>query len=258
MRGRHVVLIAAAIALFGAWSASLASAKKRHKPLIAYYKVEYGGKGTLSSREVIPIACGNVDRVENSDFSWHVTYHMKLTFSRSGVDGDKVEEQPTSLGDDEKATVSFIGCGSSATCDGLDRPNDKKAALFVGAVRPGRPIKFRVGAVNLPDGYWSGYDFTGPSSLPTAPGESCAKYLDTDFGFGALLLPEADTIATQVRAEFKVPYAKLKSLKADNFFETKIAPGSHAPEHHDDCSADDGCTSETFQWKGAVSVARES
>jgi hypothetical protein len=258
MRGRHVVLIAVAIALFGAWSASLASAKKHHKPLIAYYKVEYGGKGTLSSREVVPVACGNVDRVENSDFSWHVTYHMKLTFSRNGVDGDKVEEQPSSLGNDEKATVSFIGCGSTATCDGRDAPNNKKATLFVGAVRPGLAITFRVGAVNLPDGYWSGHDFTGASSLPTAPGESCAKFLDNDVGFGVLLFPEASTIAEQVRAEFKVPYAKLKGLKADDFFETKIAPGSHAPEHHDVCFADDGCTSETFQWKGAVSILRES
>ncbi len=258
MRGRHAVLVGVVIMLIGAWSASLASAKKHAKPLVASYKVEYGGRGTLSSREIVPVACGNVDRVENTDFSWHVTYHMKLTFSRNGVDGDKVEEQPESLGNDEKATVSFIGCGSSATCDGRDRPNDKKAALFVGAVRPGRPITFRVGAVNLADGYWSGHDFTGASSLPTAPGTSCSDYLDTDYGFGVLLLPETNTIAKQVRAEFKVPYAKLKGLKPDDFFETKIAPGSHAPEHHDACFADDGCTSETFDWKGAVSIARES
>ncbi len=96
--------------------------------------------------------------------------------------------------------------------------------------------KVRVGALNLDHGCWSGYDFTGSSSLPTSPGTSCS----------------------QLRAEFKVPYAKLKDLKPDHFFETKIAPGSHAPEHHHACFADDGCTSETFEWKGAVSVARES
>jgi RNA polymerase subunit RPABC4/transcription elongation factor Spt4 len=79
-----------------------------------------------------------------------------------------------------------------------------------------------------------------------------------DVGFGILLLPETSTIAEQVRAEFKVPYAKLKGLKADDFFETKIAPGSHAPEHHDARFADDGCTSETFQWNGAVLILRES
>jgi hypothetical protein len=47
-------------------------------------------------------------------------------------------------------------------------------------------------------------------------------------------------------------------LKADRFFETKIGPGSNAPLHDDACSADDGRTSETFRWKSAVSVARES
>lgn len=260
MRGRHAVVIGVAILLLGAWSASLASAKKR-KSIVASYKVEYGGEGSLSSREKVPVACGNVDRVETSDFSWHVTYHMRLTFSSNGIGGADVEEQPESLGYDHKATVTFIGggrCGATATCDGLDRPNDKKARLFVGAVRAGRPITFRVGALNLDHGYWSGYDFTGASSLPTAPGTSCSDYLDKDYGFGVLLLPEANTIATQVRAEFKVPYAKLKSLKADHFFETKIAPGSHAPAHHDACFADDGCTSETFKWTGAVSISRES
>jgi hypothetical protein len=261
--GRRLALFAIGAMLLGIWGTSLAVAKAKPKPktITATYVVDYGGKGTMSSREDVPIACGDVNRVENSDFSWSVKYHMTVQFRPKGFSGGQFDAVPEGLaGANEHSTVTWTGggqCGPSAVCDGYDHPNDKSAIVQSLPAAVGKRITFKVGAINYQDGYFQGEDFTGSSSLPTSPGTSCASYFNADYGFGVLLVPETD-LGKQLQAEFTVPYTALKGLKPDDLLDFKVAPGSNAPAHTHACYSDDGCLSETWEWHGEVSIKRES
>lgn len=263
MWGRRLALYAIGAVLLCLWGTSLAVAKAKPKPktVTAVYQVEYAGKGAMSSREKIPIACGNVNRVETSDFSWSVKYKMKVEFRPKGFSGGQFDAVPEGLnGANEPSTVNWTAggsCGPNAACDGFNHPNDKSAIVQAQAAALGKRITFKVGALNYQDGYFQGEDFTGSSSLPTSPGTSCASYFNANYGFGVLLVPETD-LGKQLQAEFKVPYAALKGLKPDDGIDFKVAPGSNAPAHTHACYSDDGCTSETWEWNGEVTIKRES
>jgi hypothetical protein len=263
--GRRLALYAIGAALLCLWGTSLAVAKAKPKPkpktITATYEVEYGGKGSMASRENIPIACGNVNRVENSDFSWSVKYKLRVEFRPKGFSGGQVDAVPEGLaGANEHSTVTWTAgasCGPTAACDGYDHPDDKSAILQAQAATLGKRISFKVGAINYQDGYFQGENFTGSSSLPTSPGTSCASYFNANYGFGVLLVPETG-LGKQLQAEFTVPYAALKGLKPDDLLDFKVTPGSNAPAHTHACYSDDGCLSETWEWHGEVSIKRES
>jgi hypothetical protein len=259
--GRRLALLAIGATLLGVWGSSLAVAKAKPKTVTATYEVEYVGKGSMSSRENVPVACGNVNRVENTDFSWSVKYHMRVEFRPKGFSGGQVDAVPEGLaGANEHSTVSFTGggsCGPNAACDGSDHPNDKSAIVQTQPAAVGKRITFKVGALNYKDGYFQGENFTGSSSLPTSPGTSCASYLNPDYGFGILLSPETE-LGQQLQAQFTVAYAALKGLKPDGALDFKVAPGSNAPAHRHACFSNDGCVSETWEWKGEVTIKRES
>jgi hypothetical protein len=238
-----------AIALL--WSAALVSAKVEH------FKVQYTGAGTLSSTlesQTSP-ECGEVSevRTENTHFSWVTEYQLGLVIGRLGMGGnsDKHQADPSSLvSNDSTITLKATGCQpGSANCSGESQPQTGHEALLdIPEAGPRGASRVKVQAVGGFVGF-TGKAFSGDWNFTSG---SCAiSYNDTP-----LLQPEF-AVPGELEAQFPVKVATLKSLKVGHYFKVKISPGHYAPPHPNDCSADDGCLTDDFDFHGVVKFTRD-